>query len=264
MLQLFEFESKQVRFVGTDEIPEWVAQDVCDCLELANVSQALDSLDEDEKAITIVDTPGGGQEMLTVFEPGLYRLIFKSRKPAANRFKRWVFHDLLPKIRKTGKYETSKPSQPDPKLIMAELSIAEELLCEMGIEPAIAKQLKVDNAVQFLPNAKQMLEAGKKLISTETVHQSVGLTPTQVGKQLEPLQSAVEVNNALEAIGFQFKQPKKKGGKDSYEWQLTDEGKEHGFVYFAAKTDKWSGDQIRWQDSVIAVIQDLLDSQAAA
>lgn len=104
MLQVFSFESKEVRFVGTGDKPEWIGQDVCYCLELMNVSQALDSLDEDEKGITIVDTPGGQQEMLTVTESGLYRLIFKSRKPAAKRFKRWVFHDVLPSIRKNGSY----------------------------------------------------------------------------------------------------------------------------------------------------------------
>jgi prophage antirepressor-like protein len=61
-------------------------------------------LEDDEKGTAIVSTPGGEQEMLTVTEPGLYRLLSKSRKPIAKRFQRWVFHQVLPSIRKTGSY----------------------------------------------------------------------------------------------------------------------------------------------------------------
>jgi prophage antirepressor-like protein len=51
--------------------------------------------------------------MLTVTEPGLYRLIFKSRKPVAKRFQRWVLHEVLPSIRKIGKYEIPQPQNID-------------------------------------------------------------------------------------------------------------------------------------------------------
>ncbi|WP_240911582.1 BRO-N domain-containing protein [Paludisphaera soli] len=61
-------------------------------------------LDDDEKGIRIVDTPGGPQEMLCVNESGLYSLIFKSRKAEARRFKRWVCHEVLPSIRRYGAY----------------------------------------------------------------------------------------------------------------------------------------------------------------
>ncbi|WP_193200431.1 Bro-N domain-containing protein [Nostoc sp. MG11] len=81
-LSVFEFEGREVRFVGTADKPEWVAADVCAILEIKNVSYALTSFDEDERGIANVYTPGDdnpkGQEMLTVTEPGLYRLIFKS------------------------------------------------------------------------------------------------------------------------------------------------------------------------------------------
>jgi len=61
--------------------------------------------------MTIVHTPGGPQELLVVNESGLYNLIFTSRKPAAKRFRRWVTHEVLPAIRKTGKYETGPQAQ---------------------------------------------------------------------------------------------------------------------------------------------------------
>ena len=73
-------------------------------LEIQNVTQALDSLEEDEKGKCIIPTLGGNQSMLTVSESGLYALIFKSRKPEAKAFRRWVTSEVLPAIRKTGKY----------------------------------------------------------------------------------------------------------------------------------------------------------------
>lgn len=110
-LSVFAFEGYQVRFVGTAEQPEWVAQDICECLELSDTSKALEPLEADEKGTKIVRTLGGEQEMLTVMEPGLYRLVFKSRKSIAQRFKRWVFHEVIPSVRKTGSYsiESSTP-----------------------------------------------------------------------------------------------------------------------------------------------------------
>ena len=61
-------------------------------------------LDDDEKGITISDTLGGKQEMTTINEPGLYSLILRSRKPEAKAFKRWITHEVIPAIRKTGGY----------------------------------------------------------------------------------------------------------------------------------------------------------------
>lgn len=84
----FAFEGKGVRFVGTPEKPEWIAQDVCACLGLSNHRQALKAVPADEKGVTLRDTPGGVQQIRTVYEPGLYRLIFKSEKPEAERFKK--------------------------------------------------------------------------------------------------------------------------------------------------------------------------------
>jgi prophage antirepressor-like protein len=115
-LSVFSFEEKEVRFVGTAEKPEWVAADVCTCLQLSDTSKALETLEPGEKDTKNVRTLGGEQEMLTVTEPGLYRLIFKSRKPVAKRFQRWVFHSVLPAIRKTGSYSLHTFQPPTPAL----------------------------------------------------------------------------------------------------------------------------------------------------
>jgi prophage antirepressor-like protein len=100
------FESKEVRVVLDEKGEPWfVAADVCAALQIGNPSDALNRLDADERGLGSVETPSGAQQMGLVNEPGLYALVLGSRKPEAKRFKRWVTHEVLPAIRKTGRYE---------------------------------------------------------------------------------------------------------------------------------------------------------------
>lgn len=91
-----------IRTMLIDGEPWFVAKDVCEALEL-DVSQVR-RLDDDEKGLRSIQTLGGFQEMVTINEPGLYSLILGSRKPEARAFKRWVTHEILPAIRRTGAY----------------------------------------------------------------------------------------------------------------------------------------------------------------
>lgn len=102
--KVFNYEDHQVRTVIKDGEPWFVAKDVCEILGLTDVSKSLERLDEDEKGTNIIRTHGGPQQMSVVNEYGLYRLIFTSRKEEAEKFKRWLAHDVLPTIRKTGGY----------------------------------------------------------------------------------------------------------------------------------------------------------------
>lgn len=104
-LKVFDKEEfGRVRIVMKDGEPWFVAKDVCDCLKLGNPYTSIALLDEDEKGFHIVETPGGTQEMSVISEAGMYSLVLRSRKPEAKDFKRWVTHDILPSIRKTGQY----------------------------------------------------------------------------------------------------------------------------------------------------------------
>jgi len=97
------YQDHPVRIVERDGEPWFVAKDVCEILELDKSSGAR-GLASDEKGLHSVQTLGGEQKIQIVSEPGLYRLIFKSRKKEAENFKRWVCHSVLPSIRKTGAY----------------------------------------------------------------------------------------------------------------------------------------------------------------
>lgn len=102
--QSFIFNSMKIRAAIIDGEPWFVAKDVCNVLEIQNVTQALGTLDPDE--LTYVKHRSGGQrrEMNVVNESGLYALIFKSRKPEAKAFRKWVTSEVLPALRKTGSY----------------------------------------------------------------------------------------------------------------------------------------------------------------
>ena len=102
-IQLFSFEGAQVRTVLVDGDPWWVAADVAAVLELSNLHSSLAQLDEDERSLHTVES--GQRSMSVISEPGLYSLILRSRKPQARAFKRWVTHEVIPAIRRTGRYE---------------------------------------------------------------------------------------------------------------------------------------------------------------
>lgn len=104
-LQIFRNgEFGQVRAVERGGILWFVARDVCACLGIGNAGDVIAALDDDEKGVDSIDTPGGRQEMSVVSEPGLYSLVLRSRKAEAKRFKRWIVHEVIPSIRRTGGY----------------------------------------------------------------------------------------------------------------------------------------------------------------
>lgn len=100
----FGFEDHLIRVYKPNGEPWFVGKDVCAVLEIKDHHQALERLDEDERGGCTVPTPKGDQTVITVSEPGVFRLIFASRKPAAERLKRFLAHEVLPALRKHGSY----------------------------------------------------------------------------------------------------------------------------------------------------------------
>lgn len=100
--QTFPFEGVLIRAKLVDGDPVFVAKDVCEAVDIINVSQAVGRLDDDEKGVYSIDTLGGRQQVAVVTEPGLYSLIGSSRKPTAKALRRYIHHEVLPALRKTG------------------------------------------------------------------------------------------------------------------------------------------------------------------
>jgi len=103
-LTAFTFEAAEVRTLTIDGEVWFVAADVATVLGYRMASDMTRNLDEDEKGTQILRTPGGEQSFTVITEPGLYEAILRSRIPQAQAFKRWVKHDVLPAIRRTGSY----------------------------------------------------------------------------------------------------------------------------------------------------------------
>jgi prophage antirepressor-like protein len=116
-LQIFNnIEFGQVRVLEKDGQPWFVGKDVCSILEIKNNRDAVARLDEDEKDVVLTDTLGGKQILQIVNEFGLYSLILGSRKPEAKQFKRWITHDVVPQIRKTGSYQMPRTKKEELQL----------------------------------------------------------------------------------------------------------------------------------------------------
>jgi len=109
----FIYDESPVRVI-LDEAgePWWVAKDICRILEHTNPTMATEYLDDDEKGVSKVYTPGGEQEMVIISESGLYTLLIRSNKLQAKPFRRWVTHEVLPSIRKTGAYNAPTNNPP--------------------------------------------------------------------------------------------------------------------------------------------------------
>jgi prophage antirepressor-like protein len=120
---VFPMTNQETRIVDLDGNPWFIRNDACVILGHANPAQVASRLDDDEKGVLTMDTPGGRQEMAIVSEAGLYQLIMTSRKSEAKAFRRWVTHEVLPQIRKTGAYGSPQTQIDfsDPAVVMAAL-----------------------------------------------------------------------------------------------------------------------------------------------
>lgn len=104
-MQTFNYDNNQVRTVLQDGEPWFVLKDVCKVLNLSTPKRVAERLDNDEVSLThLIDAIGRSQKTTIINESGLYGVILRSDKPQAKPFRRWVTHEVLPAIRKTGSY----------------------------------------------------------------------------------------------------------------------------------------------------------------
>jgi prophage antirepressor-like protein len=138
----FAFENSLIRAVWRGAEPWFVGRDLCQALEIRNENDALASLDDDEREAGVgISDPSGTKYAIIVSEPGVYRLVFRSRKPTAERFKRWLAHEVLPALRKSGRYEACGAPQDRPEAAESEglihrLNVVREARILFGTERA--------------------------------------------------------------------------------------------------------------------------------
>ncbi len=118
-LKRFEFSNgTNVRIIPlmTNETSWFVASDVCNILGLSDTRRAVERLEEDEKQIKKIFDNGQSRDVWLISESGLYTLIFSSTKNEAKSFRKWVTSDVLPQIRKSGRYTTEKEKERQLKM----------------------------------------------------------------------------------------------------------------------------------------------------
>lgn len=126
-LQLFQFDNQEIRTVLVAGEVWWVAKDVCDCLGIKNNRDAVTNLSDHQKDVVVLrDTIGREQKMTTVSESGLYKLVFRSRKPEAECFTDWVVDEVLPSIRKTGSYTLDLGGHRSDRVRVQQIMVAPE------------------------------------------------------------------------------------------------------------------------------------------
>lgn len=125
-IQRFDFKGAALRTLTDENGEPWfVAKDVCDILGHSNVSMALDRLDDDERSKFNLGRQG---ETNIVNEAGLYVLVLGSRKPEAHEFKRWVTHEVLPQIRRTGGYIPTTDADDDMTILAKAVMIGQRTM----------------------------------------------------------------------------------------------------------------------------------------
>ncbi|MBQ4431521.1 MAG: Bro-N domain-containing protein, partial [Synergistaceae bacterium] len=171
----------------------FIAKDVCDVLALADVSMTVAKLDDDEKLVQKLFVSGQHRDVITINEPGLYALVLRSNKPEAKAFSRWVRHELLPAIRKTGTYsvETPRMSQEEYELRRDALNLERAKLINSMIEAPsfpMTPETKTVFAHEVFKLASgheylaMLPESTEKWYTATEIGEKLGLSANKVGR----------------------------------------------------------------------------------
>lgn len=212
-LQIFKNEEfGEIRALEINDEPYFVAKDVCNILEIKNTTQAIQRLDEDERTMLNIGRQGNTN---IVNEYGLYNLILASRKKEAREFKRWITHEVLPSIRKTGGYIVGEENMTEDELVLK----------AMNVLNAKVENLKQKNILlEAENNQKDQLigELKPKADYTDKILQSKGTVKVNVIANDYGL-TAIAMNKLLHKLGIQYKQ----GG----DWLLYSEYRGKGYTH---------------------------------
>lgn len=203
-LQIFNYGETPIRTIEKDGELWWAARDVCDILGMSRTTDAIRRLELDEVDKTsLIDGKGAAQETYIINESGLYNLILRSNKPEAKAFKRWVTHEVLPSIRKTGSYGMTSAQPMSPaQLIAAQAQILVEMEQRMDAMQTKTQALeaKVDTAIKAFARPaedhwKADMDAAIKQLCADQ-HLSVTATKGRMYDELEQTANCV-INSRL-------------------------------------------------------------------
>lgn len=241
-LTTFNYETTAIRVQSSDSgEPLFCLADVCKVLEITDPSNTTRQLKEEFGCPVlntghITDALGRDQEATFITEPQLYFVMMRSRSDKARPFRQWVVCEVLPAIRKTGRYEVPKAA-PQPQTTPAAIPLKDLIeVTKIVLEPAGIEgnqlALALDKVVKTKTGESALTLAGVQLVAPT---QARLLSPTEIGRPLGL--SAVAVNKKLEAMGYQV--------RTNSGWDLTVSGKQAGGVYLDVGKRHNNGTPIR-------------------
>lgn len=261
-LQIFRNpEFGQVRTVTLNDDPWFVGKDIATALGYAKPENAIaNHVDSDDKTSTLIQGSGSNykSKAIIINESGLYSLILSSKLPAAKKFKHWVTSEVLPALRKTGKYEIPKIT-PNPHYRTRMIKTAVKDIGDTA--DTIAQVFHVKKGIAMTASMQMVGEAYgidteplKKLVPPEA--NPAFLTPTKIAAELNVLTNKgnpnpQRVNSLLKEIGLQ----ESVGGH----WHATEEGKKLSEAMPYTASSGHSGYQLLWSPKVIPRLRDLLE-----
>ncbi|WP_279358198.1 BRO-N domain-containing protein [Methylobacterium indicum] len=263
-LTTFDFETRPLRLVDRNGESWFVATDAAGILGYAAAKDLTRTLDDDEKGGHRVPTPGGTQEVAIISEAGLYRAILQRRatnsvpaeiRQAITRFQRWVFHEVLPSLRRTGTYAPAEPSDaPGVATAFRSYFSIGELIGLDRNQAALAANRATRTTTGIDPLA---LMGATHLLAPQ---QAPLLTPTDLGKELGGL-SAIATNNMLAERGFQ---EGRRDAKDRPYWVPTAAGERFAVFLDTGKkhSDGTPVRQLKWSADIVAALREATTADA--
>lgn len=250
-IQVFDYNAHEVRTVEKDGEIWFVAKDVCDVLELTNPTVAIETLDDDERAKFFLGRQG---EANIISEAGLYALTLRSNKAEARKFSRWVRHELLPQVIRTGTYSTNKEQLTLPSGVLEGAKVIFETAKITGNQLTLA----LDKIYKSYTGRSALMTAD---IELKTPIKKQSLTPTEIAEILsigEGKKGARIVNTLLLNAGYQHKIGKY--------WEPTELGEPYADMLDINK--KYSNGtpikQVKWYSSILDIVKNLIHELAKA
>lgn len=236
----FQFEGNAVRVVEVGGEPWFIAKEIAEILGYSDSFEMTKKLDDDEKQ-NLQIAGFGNRGVTAINEAGLYSCILTSQKPEAKPFKRWVTHEVLPSIRRTGGYVTPTAQTIEAtKLFKPFFQIAKMIGCDKQ-----AAAISANQAVQTVSGTNVLALMGQTHIEADN-QDSLFFTPTELGKRINT--SARGMNLLLAEAGLQMKR--------GDVWEVAETGKAFARIYDTGKRHG-SGvpiQQIKWSAEVLPLL----------
>lgn len=194
-------EFGEIRSIEIKNEPYFIGKEIAEVLGYSNPLKAIrEHVDEEDKGVNEMVTPGGKQNMILINESGLYSLIMSSKLANAKKFKRWVTSEVLPSIRKTGGYIAGEENMTEDELVLKAMTVLNTKVENLKLKN---KQLQEDNEKQ-----NQLIgELKPKADYTDKILKSKGTIKVNVIANDYGF-TAVAFNKKLRELGIQYKEGK--------------------------------------------------------